>query len=188
MHIITGMLIARLLQKRGAKSLVPLLKSGPVRTAHMLPGRVRFVVPTLVGEAQRCESLRDKLASLPGIDSVQTNSITGSVVIRYCEREVQAELLYAAIVRLLGLDAELEKPPVPVVVRELQSMLDSLNRVVHDRTGGLLDFTSALLILLAGLGAKKLFTEGSQAMPGGFTLVWWGLHQLLGGGSGGGEE
>ena len=188
MHIITGMLIARLLQKRGSSSLVPLLKSGPVQTAHSMPGRVRFVVPSLAGDEKRSVFLREKLESLPGVGSVQASWVTGSVLIRYREEHVQAELLFAAIVRLLGLDAELERPPKPVVARELRSIMDSLNRVVYDRTGGLLDFTSALLIVLAGVGARKLFSEGAKAMPAGFTLVWWGLHQLLGGGGGVGEE
>lgn len=188
MHIITGMLVARLLHKRGASTLMPILKSGPVQTAHTMPGRVRFAVPTLVGNEKRGAFLSEKLETLPGVTSVQVSSVTGSVLIRYHEEMVQAELLFAAVVRLLGLDAELERPPKPILVRELRSVLDSLNRVVHDRTGGLLDFTSALLIVLAGVGAKKLFSEGAKAMPGGFTLVWWGLHQLLGGGGGGEEE
>jgi hypothetical protein len=180
MHIITGLLIARLLGKRGASSLVPLLKSGPVRTAHSMPGRVRFVVPSLVGDEQRGTALREKVESLPGIRAVEVSPVTGSVLISYREEAVQAELLFAAVVRLLGLEAELERPPKPVVVEELRSIMDSLNRVVYDRTGGLLDFKSALLIVLAGVGARQLFAEGAKAMPAGFTLIWWGLHQLLG--------
>jgi len=58
--------------------------------------------------------------------------------------------------------------------------VDSLNRVVYDRTGGLLDFTSALMILLAAIGITKLLREGKAAVPAGFTLLWWGMHQLLG--------
>jgi hypothetical protein len=48
----------------------------------------------------------------------------------------------------------------------------------------LLNFTSALLIVLAGVGIHKIALEGSKAMPAGFTLLWWGVHHLLGGGAG----
>jgi hypothetical protein len=93
--------------------------------------------------------------------------------------------LFAAVVRLLGLDAEVAKSPRPVIARELRHVVDSLNRAVYEQSGGLLDFTSLLLIVLTGVGASKLVREGAKAVPGGFTLMWWGLHQLLGSG---GEE
>ncbi len=185
MHIITGLLIARLLRRRKASSLVGLLRSGPVRTEHAMPGRVRFLIPSLAGDEPQATSLRERLSTLPGVQSVRVTTTTGSVLIHYREEQVQAELLYAAVVRLLGLDDELANSPKPVITRELRNVVDSLNRAVYEQTGGLLDFTSLLLIVLAGVGASKLFREGAKAVPGGFTLMWWGLHQLLGGG---GEE
>jgi hypothetical protein len=93
---------------------------------------------------------------------------------------VRPELLFAAIVRLLDLEKELEQTPRPIVVRELRAVVDSLNRAVYERTSGILDFSSALLILMAAVGVSKIMAQGSVAMPAGFTLVWWGLHQLLG--------
>lgn len=182
MHIVTGMLIAGLLGRRKKASLLPLLRHGPVRANHVLPGRIRFSVPRLAGDHSRARFVREKLATIEGVQSVDVSTVTGSLLIRYSEQCVQPELLYAATVRLMGLEKELEKPPRPKVVKELRSFLDSLNRVVYDKTGGLLNFTSALLILLAAVGTKKLLTEGAKAMPAGFTLLWWGAHHLLGGG------
>ena len=184
MHIITGMLIARLLHKRGASSLVPLVRSGPVRTEHAISGRVRFLVPSLAGNEPQATLLQERLSTLPGVQSVRLTVTTGSILIHYMEEQVQAELLFAAIVRLLGLDDEVAKTPKPAIARELRTVVDSLNRAVYEQTNGLLDFSSLLLIVLTGIGASKLFKEGAQAVPGGFTLIWWGLHQLLGGGGG----
>lgn len=70
--------------------------------------------------------------------------------------------------------------PRPIVVRQLRAVFDSFNRVVYDRTCGVLDFSSALLILMAAVGVTKVMQQGAAAMPGGFTLIWWGVHQLLG--------
>jgi hypothetical protein len=131
------------------------------------------------------QDLQSRLGRLDGVEEVTVSAASGSLVIRYRQKIVQPELLLAATVRLLGLEKELEKTPRPAVVRELRSMFDSLNHVVYDRTGGLLDFSSAVLILLAALGANKLLQQGSAAMPAGFTLIWWGVHRLLGCG---GEE
>jgi hypothetical protein len=102
------------------------------------------------------------------------------VLIVYREDEVRPELLFAAVVRLLNLDAELQRTPQPAVTRELREILGSVNRMVYDRTGGLVDLWSAGLILLAAIGIRKLWTQGMGAFPAGLTLVWWGLASLLG--------
>lgn len=180
MHILTGMLLAGLLGRKRGVSILPMLRTGPVQTAHSLPGRVRFRVPSLVDTPSQAGSLQDRLATLDGVARVDVTAASGSVLIEYREKVVRPELLFAATVRLLGLDKELERTPRPIVVRELRTVFDSLNRVVYDRTAGVLDFSSALLILMAAVGVGKIMGQGTAAMPGGFTLVWWGAHQLLG--------
>ena len=94
---------------------------------------------------------------------------------------MRPELLFAAVVRLMNLDAEMKRMPQPVVTRELREILGSVNRMVYDRTGGLLDLWSAGLILLAAIGIQRLLVQGMRAFPAGLTLVWWGLASLLGG-------
>ena len=116
-----------------------------------------------------------------GVQSVKLNPATGSVLIVYREDEVRPELLFAAVVRLMNLDAELKRMPQPVVTRELREILGSVNRMVYDRTGGLIDLWSAGLILLAAIGIQRLLVQGMRAFPAGLTLVWWGLASLLGG-------
>jgi hypothetical protein len=185
MHIITGMLLAGLMRRRKGTSLLPMLRTGPVQTAHAMPGRVRFRIPSLIGGDDAAGTFQERMSSLEGVDAVDVSTVTGSVAIRYRENVVRAELLFAATVRLLGLDEELKRTPRPAVVCEIRGIMDSLNRAVYDRTGGLLDFSSAVLILMAGLGITKLVRDGTAAMPAGFTLLWWGFHQLLGHG---GEE
>jgi hypothetical protein len=102
------------------------------------------------------------------------------VLIVYRDGEVRPELLFAAVVRLMDLDAELKRTPPPIITRELREILGSVNRMVYDRTGGLVDLWSAGLILLAGIGIQRLFVQGMRAFPAGLTLVWWGLASLLG--------
>ena len=183
MHIITGMLLAGLLAKKkgGPRPLMPMLRTGPVQTAHWMPGRVRFRVPSLATNGKGATLVREKLPTIQGVQSVELNPPTGSVLVVYREGEVQPELIFAAVVRLLGLDAELRRTPQPVVTRELRDILGSANRMVYDRTGGLIDLWSAALILLAAVGIKKVLGQGLRAFPAGLTLVWWGVASLLGG-------
>ena len=183
MHILTGLILAGLLGKKKSSrlSLMPMLRTGPVQTAHFLPGRVRFRVPSLAANGKGAALVQEKLPTIQGVQSVEASSATGSVVVVYREGKVRPELLFAAIVRLLGLEEELNRTPQPVVTRELKEILTSANRMVYDRTGGLIDLWSAALILLAAIGMQRLWVHGMRAFPAGLTLVWWGMASLLGG-------
>jgi len=176
----TGVLLAGLFGQRKSGGLLPRLQHGPVRTVHAVPGRVRFRLRDLAMEPSQADMLRDRIASIEGVRSVDVTPASGSVLIVYRQKAVQPELLFAAVVRVLGLDRELARTPKPAIARELRLVLDSLNRVVYDRTNGLLDFSTSVLILLAGLGLKSLIVDKSKSFPPGLTLIWWGVNRLLG--------
>ena len=183
MHILTGFLLAGLLGKNKfrRRTLMPMLRTGPVQTAHFVPGRVRLRVPSLAENSTGAAMVREKLPTIEGVQSVTLNPATGSVLIIYREDEVRPELLFAAVVRLMNLDAELKRIPQPIVTRELKEILGSVNRMVYDRTGGLVDLWSAGLILLAAIGIQRVLVQGMRAFPAGLTLIWWGMASLLGG-------
>jgi len=182
MHILTGFLLAGLLGKNKfrRRTLMPMLRTGPVQTAHWVPGRVRLRVPSLAAEIAGAAMVQEKLPAIQGVRSVKLNPATGSVLIVYQEDQVRPELLFAAVVRLMGLDTEWKRTPEPLVTRELRDILGSVNRMVYDQTGGLIDLWSAGLILLAAIGVQRLLTQGMRAFPAGLTLVWWGMVSLLG--------
>ena len=125
-----------------------------------MPGRVRLRVPSLAENAAGAALVREKLPTIHGVQSVKLNPATGSVLILYREDEVRPELLFAAVVRLMNLDAELQRMPQPVVTRELREILGSANRMVYDRTGGLVDLWSAALMLLAAIGIQRFWRKG----------------------------
>ena len=183
MHILTGFLLAGLLGKNKfrRRTLMPMFRTGPVQTAHFVPGRVRFRVPSLSENSAGAALVREKMPTIQGVQSVRLNPSTGSVLIVYRQEEVQPELLFAAVVRLMHLDEELKRMPQPAVTRELREILHSANRAVYDRTGGLIDLWSAVLILLAAIGVQRVLAQGMRAFPAGLVLVWWGLVMLLGG-------
>ena len=111
MHILTGFLLAGLLGKNKfrRRTLMPMLRTGPVQTVHWMPGRVRFRVPSLAENAEGAAMVRKKLPTMQGVRSVKLDPATGSVLIAYREDQVQPELLFAAVVRLMNLEAELKR-------------------------------------------------------------------------------
>ncbi|MHC4399274.1 MAG: HMA2 domain-containing protein [Planctomycetota bacterium] len=189
MHIITGLIVAGLTgRRRRGRPVVTTFRTGPVQTVHYLPGRVRFRVPSLASDANGAVRLVERLPHVEGVDSVDVSPATGSVLITYRQKEVQPELLFAAVVRLLDLDEEVRRLPVPTLAREIRSAADSLNRAVYVQTGGVIDLWSALLIVLAAIGARKLLAEGARSFPTGFVLLWWSLTSLLSGPRNGGDR
>jgi hypothetical protein len=80
---------------------------------------------------------------------------------------------------LLGLEDDIARPPRSLLTRELREMLGAVNRLVYDRTGGVLDLWSTVMILMAALGVRKMWQSGlAQSLPSGFTLMWWALNSL----------
>jgi hypothetical protein len=180
MHIITGLLLAGLAgaKGKGKKRPLPGFTTGPVRTVHALPGRIRFRVPSLIQNRKGKELIEGRLSGLAGIDSVAVNEVTGSVLIYFSESEVRADLLFAAIVKLLGLEAEVENPPPPLIAKELKMLGRSLNRAVYEKTGGIINLWTALMIVLAAYGVRRVMTDGARAWPAGFTLLWWATNAM----------
>jgi len=184
MHLLIGALVAGVARwRRGAAdgaatAGLPGLRTGPIRTVHALAGRIRFRVAALKGNGEGCERLVTTLLKLAGILEVRADERTGSLLLRYDGERLQPGLLYAAVVRLLGLEAELERTPQPVLLRELRELGLAANRAVYDTTGGLVDLWTGLLMGLALLGTGKLVKQGQLALPAGFTLLWWAVNGL----------
>jgi len=150
----------------------PLLRMRhPIRTVHLLPGRVRFNAPILVGRSDEAEQVRGSLRRIQGVQSVEVNTRTGSVLILFDNNRLEAEILFAALIRLLGLERELNKTPKSLLRKEGWEALQSLNRAVYDTTHGLIDLYSAAGIL-AGAAAVNHLVIRHISLPGVAVSAW----------------
>lgn len=182
MHIITGFVLAALAgkkQKTAARS--PLLRlRHPVRTKHLLPGRVRFQIPALVKDINGCKAIAENMSKIAGLKKVEASPVTGSVLLMYDESsKITPELLLTATVKILGLEKELEKPSESLLSKEIKEFSNSLNRAIYDQTGGIIDFWSAAFILMAIYGIKSMAGSGNKAFPAGFSMLWWATNGLM---------
>ena len=184
MHILTGLVMAALFGPSGPNdALAPLrtLTTGPIRVAHAIPGRVRFIVPSLRGAGPDGVAAIERLGSLDGFDRVEASTISGSLVVHYRPETVDPPLLLGAVARLLGLESELDRTPTAAVSRELRGLAQSVNRAVLHKTPGRLDLGSVTARALIAIGGRKAMAEGWGALPAGVTLLWWGVHALRAG-------
>lgn len=180
MHLITGFILAGLVGKNKDQKRSPLLRiTGPIRTSHILPGRVRFNIVSLKNNETKLAIVNKQIPKIEGVASVQVNKISGSVLILFDKDRLEPELLCAALIRLLDLEKELEKIPKPIISKELKEMGNSLNRAVFEKTGGIIDLWTAIPILLIIFGIRKILTDRATIWPTGIALLWWGYNSLF---------
>ncbi len=188
MHILTGLLLARLLKRRAAHGRNPHAATKPsplcdmpgvIGLVHSLPGRSRFRLPVLKGRPEPASELASRLGGLQGVRKATACARTGSVLLEYDATRLTPELLAAAMVRLLGLERAFAGQVDSTVRREIRHVARACNLAVYQQTGGLLDLRTAVLLGLALVGIKRLMAQRSLALPAGFTLLWWAGHGLL---------
>ncbi len=162
--------------KNSDLSRSPLLRMRyPIRTTHLLPGRVRFHVPVLVGRRDDAARIDGAMRRIQGVHGVEINPVSGSVLIEFDPERLEAEILFAALIRLLGLEKELKKTPVSLVRKEGWVALQSLNRAVYDMTAGVIDLYSAAAIL-AGAAAVNRLVLNHLSLPGLLLSSWMVLN------------
>ncbi|MBD3307927.1 hypothetical protein GF339_15960 [candidate division KSB3 bacterium] len=182
MHILTGLLVTALLGRKAShdhsQSALLQLK-WPIKTKHLVPGRVRFQIPLLVGDSTGVQQVETQLPRVDGIDAVAANKVSGSVVIRYQPEKIDPDLLFAALIRVLDLERELEKTPQSLIAREVGNMGRAMNRAVYSMTDGVLDLWTTVPLALLLIGARKVITDRTLSFPAGFTLLWWSYNAMF---------
>ena len=180
MHLITGILISMLMRSGKDNKKPPLLQTNwPIRTVHLLPGRVRFKIPLMVGRDEELKTATTQIAKIKGVRWVDYNKISGSVLINFEENAIQADLLFAALIRLLGLDHELQKAPASYINTEIRSIAESLNQAIYSKTNGIIDLYTTIPLLLAALGISQIIKNKANIFPTGLTLLWWAYNSLV---------
>ncbi len=54
-----------------------------LQIAHQVPGRIRMKIPSAKGDLEQLEDIKQTLSMLPGIEQVDVNPDTGSIVLKY---------------------------------------------------------------------------------------------------------
>jgi heavy-metal-associated domain-containing protein len=82
---------------------------------HHVPGRLRMHVPEIKGNVANARVLEARISSIKGVSRVESRELTGSIVVQYNPRMVDAKTLISA---LSGVPPAATRPaplrPVPV--------------------------------------------------------------------------
>ena len=163
-----------------------LLGSAPVafRLAHALPGRRRYYAAVLQGDEALAARLKERLLAADGIDRVEVNPRTGSVLLFYhgTEAALDRHMEEAAL--------EITPPAAPtpqfsvaedglaIIGQRLKSAVGALNARVKAATRGLLDLPSLFSVVFLLQGVQKMLLL--KQLPSGPQLLWWAFSLLRG--------
>ncbi len=145
---------------------------GVAEVRSSLPGRLRLNVPDVSANMEQAEQMKSRLEGTGVIRSVAVEPRTGSVLICYDEKAVQGAVVLGAVIKLMGLDESVRRPPVSKAFEGMQTLFGAVNAGILDATDGMLDASTlaAGALTLAALHSKM---KSGWAMPGAMTLLWW---------------
>lgn len=142
------------------------------RVIHSIPGRLRLKVTNRRGDKQFYNELASKVQEMPSVKSVQTNAVTGSVLVKHdgSVETLLAEAVTAGLHDVIELEFPEDEPAVPVATKLVERIFqvdDRMKRV----SGGHLDAQSATLTMLLVAGAFQL-ARGNWFGPA-IPLFWY---------------
>jgi hypothetical protein len=161
-----------------------------ITVAHALPGRVRLKIPRVKENPQLARQAQEMLSQVPGIQKVQANPATGSLLILY-------DLAMLASVETLGPLGEIFGELFPEVAEEemamgLQELLETdaepqpagdLPGILQSvATPGLFrNFNLNLLLPLSllFLGVRRLAASKETPFPAWYDYLWFAFSAFM---------
>nr|WP_300004096.1 hypothetical protein [Tissierella sp.] len=149
---------------------------GVIEVKHKLQGRIRFALPLLKGNPEAFEELKSQLDRIEPILGVETNYITGSLLVNYRE-DIQPTLIVGILIKLLGLEERVRNKPQAFITREFKSAQDSVSLAIDEKTKGFLDLNAVFFLLFTATGISRII-KNPKVGPAGFTYLWWGYSMI----------
>jgi copper chaperone CopZ len=147
---------------------IQLIEHNQSAISHHLPHRTRIRVPRRHRQLPTMNKIQDRLIKVPGVQSVEVNERTGSVLVHHDVSDDTFDKLSSAISEVASevfteaLDAEL--PGVSRLASYLGSKVRGVNNSIAQSTDSQIDLHSAIPLFLLGASVVKFVREKS----------WWG--------------
>jgi hypothetical protein len=141
---------------------------------HRIPGRVRIKIQAKRGDVAYFTQVRERLSGFAGIHSLETNPITGSLLIQHAV-DLESVARFAEEQDLFRLTTFY--PPATVPIKYwINNNLRELDRGLRYLSGEVIDLASLIFLALFGLAIQQAL-EGNVMAPA-ITLFWYALTLL----------
>jgi Heavy metal associated domain 2 len=160
-----------------------------ITVVHAIPGRIRLKIASLRDNATLASELQHRLVAIPGVQQVETNPRTSSVLILYdvaATASPEALLTLAAPLAQLfpGVDLNdlqaLGSPtngshPTLSLAQGVAGFFGSLNQKIDTATSGVVDLKILLPLGLFLLGIRSLVSSEKRVIPTWYDFFWFAL-------------
>jgi hypothetical protein len=139
--------------------------------SHGMARRLRIKIPSKKGDVSYFSTLRERLASCPGIEEIRVNPQTGSALISYeCERKTLVEFAREKDLFRLTRSA----PRRLSIFGKVAHTFRAYNQDLKKLTGGEVDIPSLIFLSLLISGIWQI-ARGNFAMPAWYTAFYYAL-------------
>jgi len=168
-----------------------------LKIAHQVPGRIRMKIPSAKGNPEQLEAYRETLSLIPGIEKIEVNPDTGSIVLKYdpdrhhdfhagfhdhCDHHHGSRTQRAPTNEIDALASKIEQEAEYLaehsqVARAVVDFCKNADRQIKISSGNVLDFKMLLAIGVVGF---TVFEVGATAAtPVWVTLALFGLNHFI---------
>jgi hypothetical protein len=161
-----------------------------IKVVHALPGRIRLKVAQVRENPALANQIQQRLTGVQGIQKVEVNPLTGSVLVLYDATATASPDSLRALAEPLaalfpGFELKDLEPwqslsangagAVPPLAGGIRSFFSSLNTGVETVTGGSADLKVLLPLTLFFLGIRGLLVSEKPVSPTWYDLLWFAL-------------
>ena len=141
---------------------------------HLSPGRLRVKIPSRKGDEIFFSSLKGQLSNLPGLENIETNPVTGSILlIHSLDSKAVTDFLKAQHL----LKVQVGKDSF-TFHQEVTRVFSAADRQVRGFIGGGMNLGALAFIGLAGAGVYQIFRGNFTAIPW-YSAFWYALSIFL---------
>lgn len=150
--------------------------------SHRTRERLRIKIPSRKGDRKYFASLKERFSSLEGIESLEINPVTGSLLFIHSSdmRAIAEHAMANNLFILRGLDS------FPAGLQQrVSGTFKGINARLKTATGGEIDMGGLAFLVLLGIGAYQISMGNLTALPW-YAAFWYAFNIFLKSGQGAG--
>ncbi len=149
------------------------------------PGRRRYRAAAIVQNRALADMLCRGLCRLAGIDAVEANILTGSLLIRSSDEALLDRVehflgtrLFRPVSGCVPPGGGMSQPQLSAYAETLLDTLDLFSRFISRNTANVLDLRSLVSLLFIVRGMRKMIALNQR--PSGPQMLWWAASLMRG--------
>lgn len=148
----------------------------PAYISHRTPVRLRIKMYSKKGDAGYFDAVKKKFSGVKGIEGVEANPLTGSILIIHNDLAPDIIGQFAQANDLFSLALSDSSPSG--LQQRVSATFKSLNKQLKTTTQGELDIAGLSFLVLAGAGIYEI-SRGNFVAPAWYTAFWYALNIFL---------